>query len=124
MFSLGGYAISWKATLQPMVTLSTIEVDYMMATGVARETTWLKGLFSELSSSQDVTVIHCDSQGAIHLTKDQIGVKCQFIRDVVAQGDVFMKKFGNADNLTDMLTKPLQVAKFRHCLDLIGVSNT
>ena len=32
-----------------------------------------------------------------------------------------MKKIGTSDNATDMLTKPIPISKFQHCLDIIGV---
>ena len=37
MFTIGGCAISWKATLQPTVALSTIEVEYMAVTKACKE---------------------------------------------------------------------------------------
>ncbi|KAF3649187.1 hypothetical protein FXO38_17797 [Capsicum annuum] len=49
VFCIGGYAISWKATLQHVVALSTTEVEYNAVTEAIKETLWLKGLFVELS---------------------------------------------------------------------------
>lgn len=37
-----------------------------------KEAIWLRGLFGELSSDLQVTIVHCDSQNAIHLTKDHM----------------------------------------------------
>ena len=37
VFTLGGSIVSWKATLQPTVTLSTTEAEYMTLTEVAKE---------------------------------------------------------------------------------------
>jgi hypothetical protein len=50
-----------------------------------------------------------------------IDVKYHFLWEVVTQCDITMKKIGIAGNPTDMLTKPIPVLKFKHCLDLIGV---
>uniref|UniRef100_A0A3Q7IES9 Reverse transcriptase Ty1/copia-type domain-containing protein n=1 Tax=Solanum lycopersicum TaxID=4081 RepID=A0A3Q7IES9_SOLLC len=44
VFTLGGSVVSWKATLQPTVTLSTTEAEYMALTEAAKEGIWLKGL--------------------------------------------------------------------------------
>uniref|UniRef100_A0A3Q7G1D9 Reverse transcriptase Ty1/copia-type domain-containing protein n=1 Tax=Solanum lycopersicum TaxID=4081 RepID=A0A3Q7G1D9_SOLLC len=41
--TLGGSVVSWKATLQPTVTLSTTEAEYMALTEAAKEGIWLKG---------------------------------------------------------------------------------
>jgi len=37
-----------------------------------KEAIWLRGLGSDLGLIQDVTVVFCDSQSAIHLTKNQM----------------------------------------------------
>ncbi len=71
----------------------------------------------------------CDSQSAIHLTKNQmyhertkhIDVRYHFIRDIVSQGIVVVQKVSTHDNPADMMTKGVTVSKFRHCLDLAGV---
>uniref|UniRef100_A0A3Q7HN83 Reverse transcriptase Ty1/copia-type domain-containing protein n=1 Tax=Solanum lycopersicum TaxID=4081 RepID=A0A3Q7HN83_SOLLC len=44
VFTLGGSVVSWKATLQPTVTLSTTEAEYMALTEAAKEGIRLKGL--------------------------------------------------------------------------------
>ena len=73
--------------------------------------------------------MHCDSQSAIHLTKNQmyhertkhIDVRYHFIREIIREGQIAVKKIGIEDNSADMFTKPLSGLKFKHCLDLIGV---
>ena len=45
IFTLGGCAISWKATLQATIALSTTKVEYMAITEASKETIWLQGLF-------------------------------------------------------------------------------
>ena len=75
--------------------------------------------------------MYCDSQSAIHLTKNQmfyertkhINVRMHFIRDVIAHGAIVVKKIPTMDNLVDMMTKSVLTIKFKHCLDLIGVSS-
>ena len=67
--------------------------------------------------------IYCDSQSAICLTKDlmfhertkHIDVRYHFIRGVVVDGDVKVCKISTHDNLADMMTKPVPVAKFGWC---------
>ena len=132
IFSIGGCAVSWKATLQPTVALSTTEAEFMAATEAVKEAMWMRGLLGELSLGHKEITVYCDSQSAIHLTKDQmfhdrtkhIDVKYHFIREVIAQGNVKVKKIGTEDNPADMLTKPLPVTKFKYCLDLVGIYST
>jgi len=47
VFTLVGSVVSWKATLQPTVTLSTTEAEYMALTEATKEGIWLKGLVSD-----------------------------------------------------------------------------
>ena len=96
-----------------------------------KEAIWLRSLVGNLGLEQDVTVIYCDSQSAIHLTKNQmyhertkhIDVRYHFIREIISQGTIVVKKIGTSDNPVDMLTKSITLAKFKHCLNLIGIHN-
>ena len=131
VFTLSSCAVSWKATLHSTVALSTTEAEYMAVTEAVKEAIWLRGLLGELSLRQGLTTVHCDSQSAIHLTKNQmyhertkhIDVRYHFIREIIGQGQIAVKKIGTEDNPADMFTKPLPRLKFKHCLDLIGVCN-
>jgi hypothetical protein len=55
-----------------------------------------------------------------HPTK-HIDVKYHFLREVVTQGDIIVKKIATTENPVDMLTKPLPILKLKHCLGLIAV---
>ena len=130
VFTLSSSAINWRATLQLTVALSTTEAEYMAAAEAANEALWLKRLVTELGVEQEAaSVLFCDSQSAIHLTKNQmyhertkhIDVRFHFLRDEVSEGNIVVKKVGTADNPADMLTKPVPTNKFKHCLDLVGI---
>ncbi|KAG8480861.1 hypothetical protein CXB51_025485 [Gossypium anomalum] len=129
VFTIGGCAISWKATLQTTVALSTTEAEYMAITEACKEAIWLKGLFSELNEDLQINIVFCDSQSAIFLTKDQmfhertkhIDVWYHFVHDIIARGDIVVSKISTHENPTDMMTKSLPITKFEHCLDLVGV---
>ncbi|KAG8482489.1 hypothetical protein CXB51_024203 [Gossypium anomalum] len=129
VFTIGGCAISWKATLQTTVALSTTKAEYMAITEACKEAIWLKGLFSELNEDLQISTVFCDSQSTIFLTKDQmfhertkhIDVRYHFVCDIIARGDIVVSKISTHENPTDMMTKSLPITKFEHCLDLIGV---
>ena len=97
-----------------------------------KEAIWLRGLVNELGLTQKVLTVFCDSQSAIHLTKNNryhdktkhINIKHHFIRDVVVVGEIMVEKIHTSENPADMLTKPLPVTKFEHCLDLVGLYST
>ena len=61
VFSIGGCAISWKATLQASVALSTTEVEYIAITEAIKEAIWLKGLFGELCDDLKLMALYCNS---------------------------------------------------------------
>lgn len=132
VFTLGNCAVSWKSTLQATIALSTTEAEYMAVTEAVKEAIWLRGLYGELNNHLETTIVFCDSQSAIHLTKDQmfhgrsehIDIRYHFVRDIISQGDILVQKIGTKDNPADMLTKSLPATKFKHCLNLISVYNT
>ncbi|KAG8498939.1 hypothetical protein CXB51_005359 [Gossypium anomalum] len=117
VFTIGGCAISWKATLQTTVALSTTEAEYMAITEACKEAIWLKGLFSELNEDLQISIVFCDSQSAIFLTKDQmfhertkhIDVRYHFVRDIIARGDIVVSKISTHENPADMMTKSLPI---------------
>ncbi|RVW81314.1 Retrovirus-related Pol polyprotein from transposon TNT 1-94 [Vitis vinifera] len=69
VFTLGGTAISWTSNLQKIVTLSTIEAEYVAATEAGKEMIWLHGFLDELGKKQEMGILHSDSQSAIFLAK-------------------------------------------------------
>uniref|UniRef100_I1NVI3 Retrovirus-related Pol polyprotein from transposon TNT 1-94 n=1 Tax=Oryza glaberrima TaxID=4538 RepID=I1NVI3_ORYGL len=129
VFTIGSCAVSWKATLQPVVAQSTTEAEYMAIVEACKESVWLKGLFAELCGVDSCINLFCDSQSAICLIKDQmfherikhIDIKYHYVRDVVAQGKLKVCKISTHDNPADMMTKPVSVAKFEICSSLVGI---
>ncbi|GJS55942.1 retrovirus-related pol polyprotein from transposon TNT 1-94 [Tanacetum coccineum] len=128
VFTIGNSVVSWKATLQPSVALSTTEAEYMALTEAAKEGIWLKGLIEDLGFPQDQATVFCDSMSAICLAKDQvyhdrtkhIDVRYHFIR---SERRIKVEKIGTQDNPADVFTKPVPLSKFRHCLDLLNIDN-
>ncbi|GJR25706.1 hypothetical protein Tco_1101938 [Tanacetum coccineum] len=60
-FLVHGCVVSWKATLQHMVALSTTEAEYMAFTEAVKEVIWLKGLLEELGVELNTMVVNCDN---------------------------------------------------------------
>ncbi|KAJ4708896.1 Retrovirus-related Pol polyprotein from transposon TNT 1-94 [Melia azedarach] len=126
VFTLGSSVVSWKATLQPTVTLSTTEAEYMALTEVAKVGIWLKRLVNDLGLHHDQAIVYCDNLSSICLAKDQvhhertkhIDVKYHFLR---SEKRIKVNKVGTADNPVDTFTKPVLHSKFQHCLDLLNV---
>ena len=74
-------------------------------------------------------MVFSDSQSVIHLIKNDvyhskaklISVKYHYVRDTSAAGEIVVRKVHTLENPADMLTKPLPIAQFEHCLDLVGI---
>ncbi|GKD16973.1 hypothetical protein Tco_1206131 [Tanacetum coccineum] len=129
IFSHCGSAINWYSSLQAITALSTTEAEYISSTEGVKEAIWLRGMVNEFGLPQEVLVMYCDNQSAVHLTKNNkfrsktknIEVRHHFVRDIVEKGEVIVDKIQTNDNPADMLTKVLTPTKFKYCLDLVGV---
>lgn len=58
-----------------------------------------------------------------HERTKHVNIRYHFIREIISQGHIVVKKIGIDDNPIDMMTKLLSIVKFKHYLDLIGVRN-
>ena len=129
IFTVFGCTISWKATLQSTVALSTTEAEYMALTEAVKESIWVHGLLDSFGLNQQVPVVHCDSQSAIHLARNpvyhertkHIDIRLHFVRENVSNGIVAVQKIATAENPADMMTKALPIDKFKYCLGLINI---
>ena len=124
--------MSWKASLQYVVALSTTEAEYIAATEAAKEALWMKGIVAELGVNVEPVIVFCDSQSAIHLSKNQvyhektkhIDVRMHFLRDEITKGLINLKKIPTEENPADVLIKSLPSVKFNKCLSLMGIQAT
>lgn len=100
----------------------------MAVTEALREAIWLRGVIGDLGLYQDVIMVYCDNQSAIHLIEDQmyhertkhIDVRCCFIHELK---EAKVKKIAIVDSLVNMLTKLIPLHKIKHCLNLLGICN-
>ena len=70
-FLVDGGAVSWSSKRQEIISLSTMESEYVAATHGMKEALWLRSLLSEaFGPLKDATVMLCDNQSAIALARD------------------------------------------------------
>ena len=82
------------------------------------------------SCKQDTVEISCYSQSALCLAKTNvyhertkhISRMMHFIRDIIAQGDVSVKKIYTFKNSPDILTKVVPTKKFEEAVNFCGNS--
>jgi hypothetical protein len=101
----------------------------MAITEAIKEALWLKSFVGEMSSFKGTIMVYCDNQSAVYLTKDRmyhertkhIDIRYHFVRDVISEGKVIVKKIGTESNSADMLTKPLSIVKFKFCSNSVSL---
>jgi hypothetical protein len=129
IFTLGATAVSWVSQLQKIVALSTTEAEYVAVTEASKEMIWLQGLLAELGFKQVKNVLYSDSQSAIHLAKNSafhsrtkhIGLRYHFIRSLLDDGVLTLKKIQGIKNPADMLTKAVTTEKLELCAASVGL---
>ena len=72
VFRVGGNTVSWRSSLQHVVSLSTTEAEYMALSEATKEGLWLREFCSELGFDSESFKLDCDSQSAICLAKNSV----------------------------------------------------
>ncbi|CAI7839899.1 unnamed protein product, partial [Closterium sp. NIES-53] len=119
-FTLGGGLISWRSTRTSPVALSSCEAELYTVTMAVQEARWLSYLLTDLGSPQPRPTLWCDNDSTIHLTKEavfdgrskHIELRYYFVRDLVQDGHITVRKIASSDNLADLFTKALH--RFDH----------
>jgi hypothetical protein len=129
---VGCGAVSWSAKKQHLITLSSMESEYVALTNASKEIIWTHKLLHELSfliTHSLPTTLFCDNQGVIDLSKDSkfhtrtkhIDVHFHFVRQTITQGHIKIQYCPTAEMITDIFTKSLSHVKFQYFRDLLNV---
>ncbi|XP_048227206.1 secreted RxLR effector protein 161-like [Ricinus communis] len=130
VFMLGAGAVAWSSRKQPIVTLSTTEVEFVAAAACASQAIWMKRIFEKLSQEESkCTTIYCDNSSKIKLSKNpvlhgrskHIDVRFHFLPDLTKDGIVELVHCGTQNQLVDLMTKPLTVVVFQKFRSQLGV---
>eukprot|EP00253_Pinus_taeda_P003128 PITA_03128 len=120
-FGIGSGMTSWCSKKQKFVALSSIEVEYMIASTVTCEAIWLRKLLVNLFRKRmEATKIFFDNQICIKLSENpvfhdrskHIDIRCHFIRDCVQHGAIQLDYTSIGNQVADVLTKALGRTKF------------
>ncbi|XP_031488883.1 uncharacterized mitochondrial protein AtMg00810-like [Nymphaea colorata] len=126
--STGGFAIfigsslvSWFARKQPTVARFSTETEYRALASYSSEVLWLTFLLKELHINMPhVPCLWCDNISAASLSVNpvfhnrckHIEIDVHFVRDHIAKNHLQVHYIPSADQLTDILTKPLAQSTF------------
>ena len=117
---MGTGAISWASKLQPFVTLSTTEAEYIAAVSAGQEIMWLRNLFTEFGYSFDApSSLWMDNQSALSVAQNPehhgrmklLDLQFFWLQDKVQEGVLAIKYIPTGDMVADMLTKAFPQAK-------------
>ena len=97
VFHLGMNLISWASKKQPIVSISSVETEYVAATSASYQVVWLRRILKDMSHTEkDPTPILCDNTSTISLSKNHvfhkkrkhIDTRFHFICELVNNGEI------------------------------------
>ncbi|CAI7800902.1 unnamed protein product [Closterium sp. NIES-53] len=129
-FTLGSGLVSWRSTRSSAIALSSCEAELYAGTMAAQESQWLCYLLAELGAPQRCPTLWCDNASTIHLTQvlvhharsKHIELRYFFIRELVQQGLLAVRKITAEATLADIFTKALSRPAHSALLRLLGLA--
>lgn len=127
---MGTGAVSWMSRLQPFVTLSTTEAEYVASVSAGQEILWLRNLLYELGyGSSGSSTLHMDNQSAMSVAKNpdhhgrvkHLDLRYYWLREVVAAGTIHIVHIPTDDMVADIMTKALAREKVEKMVEFLGL---
>jgi len=128
---LGCGVVAWSSKLQPVVTLSTTEAEYVSGVAAGKEICWMQQLLKEVGYPAEApSRLFIDNQSAISVAKNpehhgrmkHLDLAYYWLRDKVEERKIEMEHLRTEEMPADLLTKALpkpQVAKLREMMGLV-----
>ena len=126
IFMVDGGAVSWSSKKQELVTLSTMEAEYVAMTHTAKEALWLRALFGEVFApinkpttvfGNNKSVLALPTGGQYH----HIDIRYHFIRYIVEAQSIKLIYCPTDKQTADPLTKALLSLKLKHFTTEMGL---
>ena len=127
---MSGGAICWRSKLQAIVTLSSMEAEYVGATPAVQEVVWLRDLLQELGVADATpSLLNMDNHGAVSLTRGtgdsnrmkHIDIRYHFIRSHVEDKHIEVQFLPTDEMTANILTKNLSCAKHEYFIRKLGM---
>lgn len=132
VFRTFGGPVAWRSRRQNTTALSTAEAEYMASADAARQAIWLQRLLADLGHpAKQAFPIMNDNNACIQLSKNpvhhdrskHIDMRHHFLREKCLDNTIELAHVPSADNLADILTKPLATDKFNNLRSRLGVTS-
>ncbi|GJW13847.1 retrotransposon protein, putative, ty1-copia subclass [Tanacetum coccineum] len=133
VFILNGGDVDWKSTKQSTTAMTSTEAEYIAATEASMEAVWMRkfidGLGGVVPSNKRPMEMLCDNEPAIAITNDpsilkgarHFQWKYHYIREVIQEREIVLKKVHTDDNVADPFTKPMPYDKHYEHAMAIGI---
>jgi hypothetical protein len=119
---LNGAAISWKSKKQSVVALSSAEAEFVAASSMVQEVIYIQRLLEKLGYPQTApTSVFEDNRTCIAWSEGSVGgsdrakhidLREHFVHDAVEAKILKLEAINSADNVADIMTKPLEKTLF------------
>ena len=128
-FYMGNNLVSLMSKKQNSMSLSTAEVEYIVAGSCCTQLLWMQKLLHDYGICQEHLIIYCDNTNAINISKNpiqhsrtkHIEIQHHFIRELVEDGTLTFEFIHTDDQKVDLFTKPLDSKHFEFFRQNIGV---
>lgn len=126
---LGNNLISWYSKKQNVVALSTAEAEYVAASCYCTQLIWMRQMLDDYGIHKEGFLVLCNNTSAISISKNpvhhsrskHIDIRYHFIRDLVEDNVCNIEHIGMSEQLTDILTKPMESEKFERLRKGLGL---
>jgi hypothetical protein len=127
---LGDSLVAWLSKKQGSISLSTIEVEYIVVSTCCTQVLWMIQTLADLEVKYTAPIpIHCDNTGAMSVSKNpvfhsktkHIPIKYQILREHVTNTVVYLSYIPSKDQIVDIFTKPLAKSQFEYLRQKLGV---
>ena len=129
---LNGGTVSWSSRKQDIVSLSSMESEYIALSEACKELQWVNMIVKSLNcfSIPKQAIVNTDSQSSMKLMKNQkfsnrskhVDTKYHYVRNLMENEEIELKYCSTEENVADMMTKPLgtiKLQKFRKDCGLV-----
>ena len=126
---MAGGPVNWMSKLQPIVTVSSMEAEYLACFFAIQDVVWIRQLFKDIDLERSrPTKVFIDNQSARQLATNSvhhqrskhIDIKYHWIRDKVAAQEIELVYVPTTKQRADFLTKSLPADVFwRHAVPIM-----
>jgi hypothetical protein len=132
LIKVGSGAVCWSSKLQPIVTLSTTEAEYVAAVAGGKEIVWMQNLLKELGyEAQCPSKLFMDNQSALSVARNpehhgrmkHLDLCYYWLRNMVEKGSIDPTYLQTDEMPADILTKALPKPKVERFRSMMGLED-